>query len=110
MNASILINLLVVPQVIPHEQYVKHLNGASDSGEGIVQMFASLSLARLQPDVKSWKAAAEALNMPGPMGVRCARACSSTRTTGRPGSSALAKTPAAGTIGPPKRRSSTASS
>jgi hypothetical protein len=28
--------------------------------------------------VKSWAAAAEALGMPGPMGVRCARACSAT--------------------------------
>jgi hypothetical protein len=43
-----------------------------------VRLFASLSLARLHPDVTSWAAAAEALNMPGPMGVRCARACSAT--------------------------------
>jgi hypothetical protein len=28
--------------------------------------------------VTTWAAAAEALNMPGPMGVRCARACSAT--------------------------------
>ena len=41
-------------------------------------MFASLSLARLHLDVTSWAAAAEALNMPGSMGVRCARACSAT--------------------------------
>ncbi len=72
------INLVVVPQVIPHAQYLEHLNGAFDSSEDTVRQFASLSLARLHPDVKSWKAAAEALNMPGPMGVRCARAGSAT--------------------------------
>ncbi len=72
------INLLVIPQVIPHAQYLEHLQGAFDSGEDTVRAFASLSLARLHPDVKSWKAAAEALNMPGTMGVRCARACSAT--------------------------------
>jgi len=72
------INLVVVPQVIPHAQYLEHLQGASESGEDTVRLFASLSLARLHPDVKSWAAAAEALNMPGPIGVRCARACSAT--------------------------------
>ena len=41
------INLLVVPQVIPHEQYVEHLAGAFDSSEATVRLFASLSLARL---------------------------------------------------------------
>ena len=41
-------------------------------------MFASLSLARLHPDVTTWAQAAEGLNLPGPMGVRCARACSAT--------------------------------
>ncbi len=72
------INLTVIPQVIPHAQYLEHLQGASTSSEETIRMFASLSLARLHPDVTSWKAAAEALNMPGPMGVRCARACSAT--------------------------------
>jgi hypothetical protein len=72
------INLLVIPQVIPHEQYLQHLAGASRSGESTVLLFASLSLARLHPDIRSWAAAAEALGMPGPMGVRCARACSAT--------------------------------
>ena len=72
------INLLVVPQVIPHEQYLEHLAGASSSSETTVRLFASLSLARLHPDVKSWAAAAGALDIPGPMGVRCARACSAT--------------------------------
>jgi hypothetical protein len=48
----------------------------SDSSEATVRLFASLSLARLHPDITSWAAAAEALGMPGPMGVRCARACS----------------------------------
>ncbi len=72
------INLTVVPQVIPHAQYLEHLHGASTSSEATVRLFASLSLARLHPDVTSWAAAAEALNMPGPMGVRCARACSAT--------------------------------
>jgi len=72
------INLVVIPQVIPHPQYLEHLQGASESGEDLVRLFASLSLARLHPDVTTWAAAAEALNMPGPMGVRCARACSAT--------------------------------
>jgi hypothetical protein len=72
------INLTLVPQVIPHAQYLEHLDGASTSSEDTVRLFASLSLARLHPDVTSWAAAAEALNMPGPMGVRCARACSAT--------------------------------
>jgi len=72
------INLTLVPQVIPHAQYVEHLDGASTSGEETVRLFASLSLARLHPDVTTWAAAAEALNMPGQMGVRCARACSAT--------------------------------
>ncbi len=72
------INLLVVPQVIPHAQYLEHLQGAFDSREDTVRAFASLSLARLHPDVTSWSAAAEALNMPGQMGVRLARACSAT--------------------------------
>ncbi|MEI2650124.1 MAG: hypothetical protein V9G15_14195 [Dermatophilaceae bacterium] len=72
------INLLVIPQVIPHEQYLEHLAGAFDSSEATVRLFASLSLARLHPDIKSWAAAAEALGIPGPMGVRCARACSAT--------------------------------
>jgi len=72
------INLILVPQVIPHAQYLEHLDGASSSSEDTVRLFASLSLARLHPDVTSWAAAAGALSMPGPMGVRCARACSAT--------------------------------
>ncbi len=72
------INLTLIPQVIPHAQYLEHLDGASTSSEDTVRLFASLSLARLHPDVTSWAAAAEALNMPGPMGVHCARACSAT--------------------------------
>ena len=75
-GARMPIKLLVIPQVIPHAQYLEHLDGACSSSEDTVRMFASLSLARLHPDVRSWKAAAEALHMPGPMGVRCARACS----------------------------------
>lgn len=71
------INLNLVPQVIPHAQYLEHLDGATSS-EDTVRLFASLSLARLHPDVTTWAAAAEALNMPGQMGVRCARACSAT--------------------------------
>ncbi len=77
-GARMPINLVVIPQVIPHQQYLEHLDVACDSSEATVRLFASLSLARLHPDVKSWAAAAEALNMPGSMGVRCARACSST--------------------------------
>ena len=74
-GARMPINLLLIPQVIPHEQYLELLTGASDSSEPTVRLFASLSLARLHSDITSW-AAAEALGMPGPMGVRCARACS----------------------------------
>ena len=66
------INLLVIPQVIPHEQYLEHLAAASDSNEATLRLFASLSLAQLDPDIESWAAAAEALGMPGLMGVRCA--------------------------------------
>ncbi|MBK7720679.1 MAG: hypothetical protein IPI32_00270 [Austwickia sp.] len=43
-----------------------------------MRFFASLSLARLHPDVTSWVAPAEALNIPGLMGVRCARVCAAT--------------------------------
>jgi hypothetical protein len=78
-GARMPVNLVVVPQVIPHQQYVEHLAGAFDATEATVRLFASLSLARLHPDVTSWAAAAAALNMPGPRGVRCARACSATR-------------------------------
>jgi hypothetical protein len=57
-GARMPINLRVVPQVIPHERYVEHLAGAFDSSEATVRLFASLSLARLHPDVRSWAAAA----------------------------------------------------
>ncbi len=77
-GARMSVNLFVIPQVIPHEQYLEHLAGASSSSEATVRLFASLSLARLHPDITSWAAAAEALGIPGPMGVRCARACSAT--------------------------------
>ncbi|WP_281965055.1 TniQ family protein [Serinicoccus marinus] len=73
------INLVAIPQVITHQQYLDHLVGALDSNENTVRQFASLSLARIHPDITSWSAAAEALDMPGPMGTRCARACSATR-------------------------------
>ncbi len=72
------IALLVVPQVVPREQHLEHLVGASGSCEATVRLFASLSLARLHPDITSWAADAEALGIPGPMGVRGARACSAT--------------------------------
>lgn len=72
------INLTLIPQVIPHAQYLEHLDAASTSSEDTARLFASLSLARMHPDVTTWAAAAEALNMPGPMGVRCARSCSAT--------------------------------
>lgn len=73
------INLVAIPQVIPRQQYADHLTGAFDSGEEAVRQFAALCLARLHPDITSWAAAAQALDMPGPMGTRCARACSATR-------------------------------
>jgi hypothetical protein len=77
-GARMPVNLFVIPQVIPHEQYLEHLADASGSSEATVRQFASLSLARLHPNITSWAAAAEALGVPGPMGVRCARACSAT--------------------------------
>jgi len=77
-GARMPINLIFIPQVIPHAQYLEHLQGAFDSSEATVRQFASLSLARLHPDITSWAAAAEALHMPAPMGVRCARVCSAT--------------------------------
>lgn len=74
-GAAMKINHKVIPQVIPHQQYTDHLEGASDSGEETVRLFASLALARMHPNVTTWAAAAESLGMPGPMGTRCARAC-----------------------------------
>lgn len=70
------INHKVLPQVIPQQQYADHLAGACNSGKETVRLFASLSLARMHPDIKTWAGAAQALEMPGPMGTRCARACS----------------------------------
>ncbi|GAA1763466.1 hypothetical protein GCM10009810_23340 [Nostocoides vanveenii] len=78
-GARMPINLVAVPQVIPHQQYADHLVGAFDNGEEVVRQFASLCLARLHPDITSWAAAAQALGMPSLMGTRCARACSATR-------------------------------
>jgi hypothetical protein len=73
------INLLVVPQVIPHAQYLEHLQSArSTPARTPSERSRPCRLARLHPDVTSWSAAAEALNMPGQMGVRLARACSAT--------------------------------
>lgn len=77
-GAAMKINHKVIPQVIPHQQYTDHLAGASESGEETVRLFASLSLARAHPDISTWAMAAEALGMPGPMGTRCARACTRT--------------------------------
>lgn len=77
-GAAMKINHKVIPQVIPHQQYTDHLTGASESGEETVRLFASLSLARAHPDISTWAMAAEALGMPGPMGTRCARACTRT--------------------------------
>ncbi|MDN5779297.1 MAG: TniQ family protein [Humibacillus sp.] len=74
--AAMKINHKVLPQVIPHQQYADHLAGACDSGEETVRLFASLALARMHPAITTWAAAAQALHMPGPMGTRCARACS----------------------------------
>ncbi|MBK9102640.1 MAG: hypothetical protein IPM90_14380 [Austwickia sp.] len=48
------INLTLVPQVIPHAQYLEPIDGASTSSEATVRLFASLSPARLHPDVTSW--------------------------------------------------------
>lgn len=56
--------------------YAAHPIDAVDSGEPTVRLFASLCLARMDPDVRSWAATAEALEMPPAMGVRAARASS----------------------------------
>ena len=37
------INLLAIPQAIPQEQYLEHLDGAFNSSEATVRLFASLS-------------------------------------------------------------------
>jgi hypothetical protein len=107
------INLTLIPQVIPHAQYLEHLDGASTSSEDTVRLFASLSLARLHPDVTTWAAAAEALNMPGPMGVRCARACSATMLVSADEWKSriwrAGKRPNGATTEPPKPRSTTGS-
>lgn len=65
-----------IPQVIPHDVYAQHLTDTIDRTESTVRMFASLCLARMDPDVRSWAAAAEALKMPPAIGTRTARACS----------------------------------
>lgn len=65
-----------IPQVLPHDAYATHLTDAVDSTALTVRVFASLCLARMDPDVRSWAAAAEALEMPPAMGVRAARASS----------------------------------
>ena len=65
-----------IPQVIPHDVHVEHLADAFDCTEPTVRAFASLCLARMDPDVRSWAAAAEALEIPPAMGTRTARACS----------------------------------
>ncbi len=65
-----------IPQVISHDVYAKHLADTVDCTEPTVRLLASLCLARMDPDVRSWAAAAEALEMPPAMGTRTARACS----------------------------------
>ena len=67
-----------IPQVIPAPLYTEHLADTSSASENTVRLFASLSLARMHPDVTSWAKAAEALGMPAAMGVTCARTCSAT--------------------------------
>ncbi len=63
-----------IPQVIPHDVYAQHLADTVDRTEPTVREFASLCLARMDPDVRSWASAAEALEMPPAMGTRTARA------------------------------------
>lgn len=99
--------------LIPSAQYIEHLDGASTSGEDTVRLFASLSLVRLHPDVTSRAAAAEALNMPGPMGcvapVPAPPPCSSAQTNGRARSGGPGKRPNGATNEPPKPRYTTGS-
>lgn len=71
------INLTLVPQVIPHAQYLEYLDGASSSSEDTVRLFASLSLARLHPDVTTWPRPPKPSTFPARW-ERCARACSAT--------------------------------
>jgi hypothetical protein len=42
-GARMPINLLAIPQAIPQEQYLEHLDGAFNSSEATVRLFASLS-------------------------------------------------------------------
>lgn len=65
-----------IPQVIPQQLFREHLVGVFDSGELTVRLFASLCLARMDPGVTSWAAAAQVLDLPSGLGVRTARACS----------------------------------
>ncbi len=65
-----------IPQVVPDDVYENHLAGAIDCGEPTVRTFASLCVSRMDPDVRSWAAAAESLEMPPAMGTRTARAAS----------------------------------
>ena len=69
------VNLIVVPQVLPHDTFVEHLDGAFACPPLDVRLFGSLSLARLHPDVTSWSAAAVALGMPERIGRRVAHDC-----------------------------------
>lgn len=65
-----------IPQVVPHDLYAAHLTGLIDSTELTVRTFASLCLARTDPAIRSWAAAAETLELPAALGVATARACS----------------------------------
>lgn len=75
-GATMRLDIRGIPQVIPEPLYREHLAGAFDSGEGTVRVFASLCLARMNPDVTSWAAAAHALGLPIDVGVLTARTCS----------------------------------
>lgn len=80
--------------------------------EHTVRLFASLSLARLQPDITSRAAASQALNLPAAMGTRCAeRLHDPTRQRRGLGGPDLASRPRrrARATAPPKPRSTTAS-
>lgn len=112
-GAPMKINHKVIPQVIPRQSYTDHLVGACDSGEETVRLFASHSLARMHPDITTWAGAAQALEMPGPMGTGARApahaACWSPPRTGRRGSGQPSRTSTAATTARPRPRSSTAS-
>jgi len=71
--------LCQIPQVLPRIPYVEHLHGLFACRPETVRLFASLSIARTHPTVRSWMQAAAALGLSDDVGSAAARACSARR-------------------------------